>query len=101
MKKNKYYIKVGSGEILPERTMSEWEFEIIATPEEAMRLRQLLEETNSESNSIFLKAHIPMQEDYDEENIPYDKKLRQVYQLIHDLGTDETKEHIQSMGILH
>ncbi|MGV3489054.1 MAG: hydrolase [Tuberibacillus sp.] len=100
MEKKRYYVKVGTGEILPEKTLSEWEFEIEATPEEAGQLEHLFSKTDHESFTNFFKAHVPLREFYEEENIPYDKKLQQVYQLLYDLGTEETKEHIRSMDIL-
>ena len=100
MEKRKYYVKVGSGEVLPDKTLSEWEFEIDATPQEARQLEGLFDMTDNESFTNFFKAHVPLREYYEEENIPYDKKLQQVYQLLYDLGTEETKEHIRSMGIL-
>jgi hypothetical protein len=36
----------------------------------------------------------------DVQNDAYDASLRQVYRLIHELGTPETRAHIESMGVL-
>lgn len=101
MEKKRYYVTVGSGEILPSKTLSEWEFEIDATPQEAERLEQLFENTDDASWNDFWKAHVPMQEDPDDDTIPYDKNLQRVYEMIYKLGTETTREHIRSMKILH
>jgi len=38
---------------------------------------------------------------YDKENDAYDYYNKEIYRMIHDLGTEETKKHIESMGILN
>ncbi|TCP26634.1 hypothetical protein EV207_11965 [Scopulibacillus darangshiensis] len=99
--KRRYYITVGSGEILPERTMSEWEFEIDASEEEVMQLQSMFEEANTDSWEAYWRAHIPiLPYHHDDSNDKYDDDLVLIYQKLYDLGTPETKEHIKSMGIL-
>ncbi|WP_027725378.1 hypothetical protein [Tuberibacillus calidus] len=98
MEKKKYYVRVGTGEVLPDPTLSEWEFEILATPQEVHELKDLLEMTDDEAFINYIKAHAPFQEL--EENIPYDKKLETVYRYLYELGTEETKAHIRSMGFI-
>ncbi|WP_077614921.1 hypothetical protein [Caenibacillus caldisaponilyticus] len=100
MEKKRYYITVGSGEILPEKTLSEWEFEIDATEAEVHELEKLFRETDEESWENYWRAHIPFME-YDEKvNEGVDDQLRRVYAMIYRLGTEETKAHIRSMNIL-
>ena len=67
MDKQKFYVTVGTGEVLPDKTLSEWEFEIEATEEEAGHLSGLFEETDIDSAEDFWHAHIPF--------VPYSKNL--------------------------
>ncbi|GGH87732.1 hypothetical protein JOD43_004027 [Pullulanibacillus pueri] len=101
MEKSNYYVKVGTGEVLPDKTMSEWEFEIQATPEQASMLEEALRDADKESWENFFQAHIPIKEYSSFHQIDdYDHNLKHAYEAIHALGTKETKEHIESMGIL-
>ena len=101
MEKRKYYVTVGSGEILPDKTLSEWEFEIDATLKEAKQLEELFIKVNNLSWDNFWKAHVPIQKEPEGTLTPYDITLHHIYKMIYMLGTETTKEHIRSMGILH
>jgi len=49
----------------------------------------------------FFRAHVPyVQYHYDRENDAYDNTIQQVYGILHELGDDEAKRHIESMNIL-
>lgn len=100
MDKRHYYISVGSGEILTDKTIAGWELEIEATESEVEALQRLFEQTDGQSWSTFWNAHIPFKE-YDEgPNVAFDNRLKEVYRKIYELGTPETKEHIRKMDIL-
>lgn len=94
MEKTRYYVKVETGEILRDKTASEWEFEIEATEDEAKRLRMLLENANAASDGSFLNAFSKGK------NNRYDEVLPEIYQVIHDLGDEDAKNIIDSMDIL-
>ncbi|GGE48928.1 hypothetical protein GCM10011391_29700 [Pullulanibacillus camelliae] len=101
MNKQFYYVTVATGEVLPDKTLSEWEFEIEATPEEASQLEGVLKQADREAWANFWQAHIPFKEYRHFQQIDdYDHDLKCVYEMLHTLGTPETKEHIASMGIL-
>lgn len=95
MEKQKYYVSVGTGEILP-IPGSSYQFEIEATPAEAARLNALFERANTDSGDGFFQfKDLEMGKHRN-----YDNTLSTIYQTIYDLGDDTAKGHIESMGIL-
>ncbi|MFC4075876.1 hydrolase [Salinithrix halophila] len=105
MKKKTYYVAIHSGEtfgeILQEKGASPYDFEIEATDEEVRSLNILLGNFAGEDAETFWDSHIPFQA-YNErrENDGYDQTLEQVYQRIYELGTPETKQQMEEMGLL-
>lgn len=101
LQKQSYYVTVGTGEVMNEPTLSEWEFEILALPEEIIQLKTLFEEIDQEAWTGFWRAHVPIVSyHHDATNDRYDDHLQHIYQWIYDHGTDETRQHIASMHIL-
>ncbi|TLS39035.1 hypothetical protein [Pseudalkalibacillus caeni] len=101
MDKKRYYIAVGSGEILEDKTASSFEFEIEATEEDIIRLRELFDEADRDSRFSLYRAHVPgIGYHEDKNNDDYDRHIKEVYGMLHELGTPETKSHIDSMDIL-
>ena len=99
--KKSYYIEVASGEITQSQSSSPWNFKIEAKDADIQTLRSYFDENEQTEFSNFLRAHIPFKEyHFDSENDIQDEKLKQIYQLIYQLGDSETKQHIESMGIL-
>ncbi|MEH7343405.1 hydrolase [Bacillus sp. JJ1532] len=99
--KKTYYIKVNTGEITKSATDSAWDFKIEATDEEIISLREFFDNNYSMEWKNFYRAHIPFMEYHnDKENDAYDDTLRKVYGMIYQLGDEEAKSHIASMGIL-
>jgi hypothetical protein len=103
LEKKKYYLTVGhSGEIMEDPTASTYELEIEATPEEIADLEKMYRQLQRSDTDTFWRAHIPfLQYHYDQDNDEYDQRLTDIYRMIHKLGTPETKQHIESMGLLH
>lgn len=102
MEKKKYYVTVGSGEVLENKEDSNYEFEILASEEDIDRLQDLFEEADNASQDSFFRSHVPFREyHFDEPNDNYDYYLVQVYKMLHELGNDQTKKHIEQMNILH
>lgn len=102
MEKRTYYVAVGSGDILEEKGAASFEFEIEATPEEIRELETLFEEREREDLAAFVRAHIPiMLYHKDGPNDDYDEDLREIYRKIYELGTPETKRHMEQLGILN
>jgi hypothetical protein len=101
VEKKKYYITVGTQEISQIKPESPYEFEIEATDEEVRQLREIFDEAYAADFMSFFRAHVPyVQYHEDKPNDIYDNDLLQAYRLIHEFGTSETKEHIESMNIL-
>lgn len=99
--KSTYYINIGSGEISRSSTDSPWNFKIEATDEEITRLRQIFDENYNVEWAGFWRAHVPIMEyHHDRPNDDYDKHMIEVYRMIHELGDQEAKQHIDKMGIL-
>ena len=100
--KKTYYIDISSGEITQSASDSPWNYQIEATPEEIQTLRTYFDQNEKADLVNFFRAHIPFLEyHYDKENDVQDYQLKQVYQFIYQHGSDDTKQHIESMGILN
>ncbi|WP_223595767.1 hydrolase [Neobacillus bataviensis] len=99
--KKTYYIDVGTGEISQSATSSTWSYKIQATDEEITQLRELFDQNYSTEWKNFIRAHIPFVEyHHDGDNHAYDSTIQQVYGMIHKLGDEEARNHIESMNIL-
>jgi hypothetical protein len=96
-----YYIDVASGEISQSQTASAWNFQIQANDEEITMLREEFDCNHSSGVENFLRAHVPYLEyHHDRQNDEQDESLKRIYALIHQLGDEEVKKHIEGMGIL-
>jgi hypothetical protein len=101
LEKTTYYVSVQADTIQEQAAEEHFEFEIEATPEEIDKLQELFAEKEDAEDGTFWRAHVPFLEYHnDEANDQYDKNLKDIYQMIHQLGCDSTKKHIESMGIL-
>lgn len=101
MEKKTYYVAVAPGEILQDQKALNYEFVIQATDDELDKLQELFEDTSASEISTAARAVIPFREySHDKENEWYDANLQQIYQMLHQLGTPETRKHIESMNIL-
>ncbi|OCA91460.1 hydrolase [Bacillus sp. FJAT-27225] len=101
-KKKTYYISIATGEISQSATSSPWNFKIEATDEEIIQLREYFDENYNNELSTYVRAHIPYVEyHHDKANDAYDDMMQKIYSLIYELGDNEAKNHIDSMGILN
>lgn len=99
--KQTYYISIGKGEIFSTPNVSPWQFKISATDQEIKQLRSIFNDNDENSVGDYIRSHIPiMQYHNDPTNDRYDQNLVQIYRLLYELGDQEAKEHIESMGIL-
>lgn len=99
--KNTYYIYIANGQISRDRESSPWNFKIEATDEEITQLRELFDQNYKTEVENFYRAHVPfIQYHYDRENDAYDETIQRIYGMIYQLGDEEAKNHIESMGIL-
>lgn len=96
-----YYVDVGTGMISRNATGSTWSYKIEANDHEITQLRELFDQNYSTEWKNFFRAHVPfVPYHHDRENDAYDNTIQQVYGLLHQLGDDEVKQHIESMNIL-
>ncbi|WP_442603644.1 hypothetical protein [Paenibacillus sp. KN14-4R] len=101
MSKSKYYVSVQSGSILPNQGDAAYELEILANEEEIDHLQSLFAYKDVYDEETHLRAPIPgIPYNHDEENDQYDMNLNHIYQFLYEVGTPETKQHIDSMQIL-
>ncbi|MDB5053897.1 MAG: hypothetical protein JWM44_1947 [Bacilli bacterium] len=100
MDRKKYYVSVQSRTIMENQGDAAYELEIIATPEDVEKLVKLFEALEDTDESSYFKGYI-LQYHHDEFNDDYDSYLNQIYQTLYNVGTEETKAHISSMGIIN
>lgn len=99
--KKTYYVEVATGEISQSATSSTWNYKIEADDEEIIKLREYFDENYSIEWQSFFRAHVPFIEyHHDGENDAYDKTMKEVYSMLYELGDNDAKNHIESMGIL-
>jgi hypothetical protein len=104
MDKKMYYVNVEHGVILEDKGADSYEFEIYADDNEIHELQELFDKAHQVDMGIgmWLRAHTPyIQYHDDEDNHEYDHRLLNIYRKLHELGTDTTRKHIESMGVLH
>ncbi|SCW32899.1 hypothetical protein SAMN04487970_100329 [Paenibacillus tianmuensis] len=102
MEKKTYYIAVGSGEMQePEEATGNFEFEIQATEEEVDKLQDMFEELAMNEEDTAVRATIQYREyRSDKENDAHDGNLTEIYRMLHELGTPDTRKHIEAMNVL-
>jgi hypothetical protein len=78
-----------------------YELEIDATPDEVNQLRNLFDSMYHFDMETYFRMHYPgIPEHYNNDDVLFERDLKNIYRLLHELGTGETKEHIVSMNIL-
>lgn len=102
MNKKTYYVSVQAGDILEDPEAAAFEFEIDATDDQVSRLQDMMDEWSQyDSHSVSSMFTYMGEEHSDDVRIDeYDAALKRIYQYIHDLGTLETRQHIESMNIM-
>ncbi|MCZ8521859.1 MULTISPECIES: hypothetical protein [Paenibacillus] len=102
MERKKYYVSVQSKTIMENQGDAAYELEIEATEEQILQLLDLFEEEEDFELDTFIRAQIPgVPYHHDSANDGYDIVLKDIYRTIHNLGTEETKQHIEKMQILN
>lgn len=104
MDKKTYYITLRTGlvtgEIREEINDASYDYAIEATPEEAYQLHRLFEEANGNDFWSYLHSHISLSNDFmNQDNDRYDRNLAEIYRMIYNLGTPQTRNQIEQLGI--
>ncbi|RXT04181.1 hypothetical protein [Ammoniphilus sp. CFH 90114] len=101
MEKKRFYVNVEHGSILEDQGAETYEFEVDADEMEIHKLQELFDKTHQKEMGTIVRGMTPyIQYHDDEDNDEYDRSLLQVYRMLHQLGTPQTKQHIESMEIL-
>jgi hypothetical protein len=100
--KKTYYVSVQAQTVFENQGDSAYEFEIQADEQQISRLVELFENQLENEQDTAQRAIVPgMPYHRDVENDRYDATLKEIYKAIYSMGTEETRKHIQSMGILN
>lgn len=101
LEKQQYYINIHSGEISRVPYQNNDQYVIYATPSDIRRLRSTMDQMHDASMRSFWRSHIPIVPYHqDQPNDEYDANLVEALKMIYNLGDEDTRSHIQSMGIL-
>lgn len=101
MDKKTYYVSMQGNTIMENQGDSSYEFEIEATEEDIRQIQELFDEKLDAEDSSFFRAITPaIPHHIDDESGEMDYWLLQAYRKLHELGTPETRAHIESMNIL-
>jgi len=92
---------VQAGSVLEDPTVASYELEIRANEEELNKLQELFEEMSSadEAQAFHFHKHPYGSAPVERMNSMTDQYIVDIYKLLYRLGTAETKEHIDSMGL--
>jgi hypothetical protein len=102
MEKTKYYVSVQAQSILSEQGAAAYELVILATDREVTQLQELFDNEEVAENATFFRGMAPgIPYHIDNENDVYDYYLIEIYKKIYELGTPETRSHIEGMHILN
>ena len=95
-----YYVSVGAGQVLEDPEAASFEFAIYASEAELDKLQELFQEfQDSDEDEALHFSGLPTVSDVPD-NDTYHDLFKEIYRMLHDLGTYETKRHIESMNIL-
>ncbi|HLQ71481.1 MAG TPA: hydrolase [Bacillota bacterium] len=101
MSKKTYFVNIASREISQIPFQNNATFKISATSDEVQLLRDKMNGIDHGDHLSFARAHIPIYPYHnDKGNDLYDDNMIQAYQLIYELGDDEARSHIESIGII-
>lgn len=101
MDKKTYYVSMQGNTIMENQGDSSYEFEIEATEEDIRQIQELFDEKLDAEDSSFFRAITPaIPHHIDDESSAMDYWLLEAYRKLHELGTPETRAHIESMNIL-
>lgn len=100
--RQRYYVSVQAGQILADPEAAAYELDIMANEEEVARLRELFEELSSMDEATAAHFSRPIvATNHDETiNAASDEIITRIYRLLYECGTEQTRAHIASMGLL-
>jgi len=101
MEKKKFFVNIGTHEISQIQFGNNEDFIIHATDEEVRLLRAKMDNMHDAGIRTFFRAHVPIMSYHkDASNDDYDQGITEAFQMIYDLGDEQTRAHLESMGVL-
>lgn len=101
--KEKYYVNIANGAISKQQTESEGAFTIYADEGDIERIKERMASMDSANLGTYVRSHVPFYYPIDSapENSRYDRNLKELYAILHELGDEHTRGHIESIDILN
>ncbi|TYP73889.1 hypothetical protein BCM02_106168 [Paenibacillus methanolicus] len=101
LERKTYYVSVQAGSVLEDPAVAAFELEIRANEEELDQLEELFDDlaTEDEAEVVHFHKHPFGSADTDHLSDGVDSILVEIYKLLYDLGTPETRVHIAKMGL--
>ncbi|WP_037465563.1 hypothetical protein [Shimazuella kribbensis] len=102
MEKETYYVTV-DGTIHSEKLLDDapYDFEIQATEDEINNLQDLFQRTYNNDWDTYVQAHLPyLTDERQKASTDVDQNIKEIYEAIYRLGSDETKRSIEGLGLL-
>ncbi|MCP3028305.1 hydrolase [Halobacillus sp. A5] len=101
MGKQPYYVNIGTREISINHDANNDDFVIYADEGDLLLLREMFDEMYNSDTRAFFRAHVPFDPYHrDQANDEFDEGMKSAFRKIHELGDEQTKSHIASMGVL-
>lgn len=101
MDKQRYFVSVSASMVGTEPSLTD-QLTILATEDERNYLLRLLNQEQKNIEKTYLRAHIPYKTaDHDKATNQFNDSMIEIYRYIYQVGTIETKRHIEYMDILH
>lgn len=101
MERKKYFVSVASGEISQVQFGNNDDFTIYANETEVRDLRAKMEVMHNAEIKSFWRAHVPIIPYHkDKANDQYNAGIEEAFQLIYQLGDEQTQSNIKDMGVL-
>lgn len=99
--KKKYYVDLISGEITGNIADHSGYYTIYADDREASELKAVLDRMHDWDLESYFRAHVPIMPYHsDMQNKNYDRNLLKAFQMLYELGDEQAKAHVQSLGIV-
>src|SRR5699024_2998753 len=101
MEQREYFVNMTTNEISDEPHAESYSFKIIATSEDVLQLKAIMDNIHTADVGSLARASIPFKPYHEHKSMDlHDESYMAAYQMIYRLGNDETKTEIEKMGIL-
>ncbi|NRG47809.1 hydrolase [Bacillus sp. CRN 9] len=98
---NAYYIDIENGTILDTADGHDWQFKVYANGEQIAELNRYMRQNYDADLKTYVRAHVPFMEYHKKSQNPeYDYTMVKLYEMIYKFGDEESRQHINKMGII-